>query len=157
MNIIVGNTIAVMGNIGYPIDVSNVQDVPSEIRELFSLENLHIEFDIGELNIAPSREALEYTKRTQQAIIQKIQLVKKADLEKIAGDKLDGSADLWEAKCNYASIVNSLPYTVTEVLKNSFVWNGTKIYGATIGKPNTDYQDPEVIFEHTGKEDDASN
>lgn len=151
-----GNTIAVMGNIGYPIDVSNVQDVPSEIRELFSLENLHIEFDIGELNIAPSREALEYTKRTQQAIIQKIQLVK-ADLENIAGEKLDGSADLWEAKCNYASIVNSLPYTVTEVLKNSFVWNGTKIYGATIGKPNTDYQDPEVTIRTYWKEDDASN
>lgn len=151
-----GNTIAVMGNIGYPINVSNVQDVPSEIRELFSLENLHIEFDIGELNIAPSREALEYTKRTQQAIVQKILLVKN-NLEKIAGDKLDGSADLWEAKCNYASIVNSLPYSVQEVLQNSFVWNGMKINGATIGKPNTDWQTPEVVIRTYWKEDDASN
>ena len=151
-----GNTIAVMGNIGYPINVSNVQDVPSEIRELFNLENLHIEFDIGELNIAPSREALEYTKRTQQAIIQKILLVKN-NLEKIAGDKLDGSADLWEAKCNYASIVNSLPYSVKEVLQNSFVWNGMKIAGATIGKPNTDWQTPEVVIRTYWKEDDASN
>lgn len=151
-----GNTIAVMGNIGYPIDVANVQDVPSEIRDLFSLGNLHIEFDIGELDIAPSREALEYTKITQRAIIQKIQLVK-ADLEKIASEKLDGSADLWEAKCNYASIVNSLPYNIAEVLKNSFVWNGTKIDSATIGKPNTDWQDPEVIIRTYWKEDDASN
>ena len=151
-----GNTIAVMGNIGYPIDISNVQDIPSEITELFNLPNLHIEFDIGELNIAPSREALEYTKRTQQAIIQKIQLVK-ADLEKIAGDKLDGSADLWEAKCNYASIVNSLPYTVAEVLKNSFVWKGTKIHNASIGKPSTDWSNPEVMIRTYWKEDDASN
>ena len=147
--------IAVMGNIGYPINVSNVQDVPSEIRELFSLENLHIEFD-GELNIAPSREALEYTKRTQQAIIQKIQLVK-ADSEKIAGEKLDGSL-LTHGKLNVIMllIVNSLPYTVAEVLKNSFVWNGTKIHSATIGKPSTDWQDPEVTIRTYWKEDDAS-
>jgi hypothetical protein len=67
--------IAVMGNIGYPIDASQVY--PSEYANYWSTKSEGLRmllgssilyFDIGELSIAASREELEYNNATIQAI-----------------------------------------------------------------------------------------
>ena len=149
-------TIAIMGNIGYPIDYGSIQNLDDKYQDLLCLDNLWVEFDIGELNISPSREGLEYTKRTQQAIKDKIEVIK-ADLEQIAKEKLGDASDYYEAKCNYASIINSLPHSIQRVLENSFVWKGIKINNALINKPTTDWQTPEITIRHYWKEDDSAN
>jgi hypothetical protein len=149
-------TIAIMGNIGYPIRRDSIQHMPSNLQDLLSIDNLEIEFDIGELNIAPSREGLEYTKRTQEAIKKKIKLLKD-DLEGIAQEKLGGASDLYEAKCNYASIINSLPYTIQHVLENSFKWNGIKINNARISQVAVDHHSPEMTIRNYWKETDTFN
>ena len=149
-------TIAIMGNIGYPIDHNSIQNLDGKYQDILCLDNLWVEFDIGELNISPSREGLEYTKRTQQAIKDKIEVIK-TDLEKIAQEKLGDASDYYEAKCNYASIVNSLPYSIQEVLKGSFKWKGINIDSPVINKPRTDWQTPEITIRHYWKEDDSAN
>ena len=149
-------TIAIMGNIGYPIQSNSIQHMDTNLQDLLSVDNLEIEFDIGELNIAPSREGLEYTKRTQEAIKKKIQLVKD-DLENIAQEKLGNASDLYEAKCNYASIINSLPHSIQYVLQNSFKWNGIKINDARIHQIRVDHYSPEMTIRNYWKEDDSVN
>lgn len=53
---------AVMGNIAYPIDSSQF-DYGSTYRE-FLYNSCRIEIPLGDLNITPSRESLEYTEHT---------------------------------------------------------------------------------------------
>lgn len=60
--------VALMGNIPYPINDSVIQNLDDLSSNLLTNQNLVIEFGIGELGIAPSREGLEYTTRTQAAI-----------------------------------------------------------------------------------------
>ena len=90
-----------MGNIGYPIDANVVKNLTEHQQSILQHGELHIQFDIGDLSIAPSREALEYTRKTQAKIKEKAQSVIK-DLQKVASEKLKNSCDLWEAKNNYA-------------------------------------------------------
>jgi hypothetical protein len=128
------NAIAVMGNIGYLIDPSNINDASKEVQQLCSLRNLRIEFEIGELSVAPSREALEYTKATQKAIIQKLELISK-ELQKFASEKLSNSSDLYEAKCNWGKVNQALPYGISHVCKDKFSWDGIKIDSLNFEKP----------------------
>ena len=72
------------------------------------------------MSIAPSREALEYTRKTQAKIKEKAQSVIK-DLQKVASEKLKNSGDLWEAKNNYAKIHNAFDYSLRDILKDCFV------------------------------------
>lgn len=63
------NSFAVMGNIEYPIDTGSL---PKD--DIFGLLNckFEIHFDIGEVEIQPSREGLSYTKQTIDAIRNKL-------------------------------------------------------------------------------------
>lgn len=71
--------VAVMGCIPYPMDVSQLQGLSS----LFDMKQSAgiLRFDIGEISIAASREALEYTPRTKEAIRRRLMLLI-ADLKK---------------------------------------------------------------------------
>ena len=58
------SAVAVMGNIGYPINTYHLNGLTHTEKSLLSDSNLHIKFDISELNIASNREELEYNKET---------------------------------------------------------------------------------------------
>ena len=79
------DTISVMGNVGYPVDISKVLcyqwDTKNNSNRLNQVDsdwlrwrcsNLVMYFDIGELQMAASREALEYKDSTVKAIIKKL-------------------------------------------------------------------------------------
>lgn len=59
--------IAIMGCVTYPIDGSQVFLGPFALRRGFELR-----FQVGELDVAASREALEYSDRTRQAIEKRV-------------------------------------------------------------------------------------
>ena len=58
------NNLAIMGNIAYPIK-------PPSSHHIHHSESLDIYFDLGELDIQPSREGLHYTEKTIQLIEKK--------------------------------------------------------------------------------------
>lgn len=69
-----GTSYAVMGNIGYPINLNNkelTEGLPNSIYQFLS--NLTVEFDfaIGDLSFTASREGLEYNKNTISSITEK--------------------------------------------------------------------------------------
>lgn len=72
------NTVAVMGNIAYPVEVP--ESAKSELGSLASLLKcgLVIEFGIGELDFQASREGLSYIPQTIQAIKSKLEALNDA-------------------------------------------------------------------------------
>jgi len=78
---------AVMGNIGYPIDVGTI-NFSDEERSLQQLLNcgFEIDFEIGELNIGANREALEYDKFTQVNIKRRCEEILTEIKEKVEKD-----------------------------------------------------------------------
>ena len=137
--------IAIMGNIGYPIDANVVKNLTEHQESILQHGELHIQFDIGDLSIAPSREALEYTRKTQAKIKEKAQSVIK-DLQKVASEKLKNSGDLWEAKNNYAKIHNAFDYSLRDILKDCFTYKGVKVEDSRFEVPHSlhDWCNPHV-------------
>ena len=92
-----GKTQAIMGNVAYPIDVNFLSDkLKHALKNTFYGASLNVEFAIGELDIAPSREALSYDKKTVDNLENKLlriidTLIEKASQEKILPSK-------WEAR-----------------------------------------------------------
>ena len=66
------SSIAVMGNIGYKIDVPNTDKNLGTLSFLLN-QGLEINFNIGELDLQPSREGLSYNESTIQAIKRKLE------------------------------------------------------------------------------------
>jgi len=84
---------AVMGNIAYPIDLPN----PEQIGELAGLLScgLEMHFDIGELDFQASREGLSYIPQTVNAIKAKLEALN-AQLAVHLGMEADAITNDWE-------------------------------------------------------------
>lgn len=93
---------AVMGNIGYPILAASLTDCPAKLKPLLT-ENVVVNFDIGELSVSVSRESLEYTASTRQAIYKKLKDIHEKLTAKI--DELFTSVDNpWKARNLYKDL-----------------------------------------------------
>ena len=162
---------AVMGRVHYPIDVASVNfqlmdgydDADPEsvkkadnLRQLLNQDNVYIRFDIGQLKLHHSRESLEYNKPTQREILCTLERMQK-EIEEIAKEKLGNAVDIWDAKAQYAQVVNALPHGLQDIFRNSFTWDGIKIESMTIDR-NYKYQDSIIITEYWKEDDsDATN
>jgi hypothetical protein len=124
----------IMGRVAYPLDANaiNVDNFIKDeskvkvIKSLVSSSNFHLRVPLGSVRLHHSRESLEYNKLTQKELVKNL-LVVANSIEKIAKRKLADSEDLFDAKRNYARVINSLPYSAQRIFKNSFEWNGIKI------------------------------
>ena len=96
------SSVAVMGNIPYPID-SYAMDFDyredSHLRTLLNI-GVRLRVDIGDLEVAASREALQYTKATKSAIRKKLQKIADA-LPDLLSQRFAECKSMWEAKCLY--------------------------------------------------------
>lgn len=128
--------VAVMGNVSYPIDMNVMgKSVPAEHwRKIQSLRQtpVTIEFPIGELSIASSREGLEYDKRTMKAIVARMEKIGEELGASISKD-FDKVQDIYDAKrlygeyFSYGGKYNNL----SQFLPEGFIkWNGKKIDSA---------------------------
>ncbi len=82
-----------MGNIGYPIDTSIIDD--PKLRALLQQRGLVIDFDIGELDFQPSREGLSYIDFTRTAIVKRVQAIYD-QLYQHACEQVDSVSGTWE-------------------------------------------------------------
>ena len=109
---------AIMGNIPYQISKEGFSNLSDVERDYLDYVNIDMEFKIGELTIAASREALEYTDKTQQNIKNMIAKVS-AEVQQKFSDKLKSSKNLWDAKQNYKDMLEELPSELCKVIRNS--------------------------------------
>jgi hypothetical protein len=152
----------IMGRVAYPIDHNaiNVDNFIScehssrIVRQLLQQSNFYFRVPLGSVRLHHSRESLEYNKATQKEICAILYRVSQ-DIQTIAKEKLADSEDLYDAKKNYAQVINALPYQVRGVFENSFEWNSIKITDSTFQR---DYQlqDDLIITDYEKIEDKDS-
>jgi hypothetical protein len=100
-------SVAVMGNIAYPIEVPNADQSLGELRQLLSC-GLELHFAIGELDFQASREGLSYIPSTVEAIKKKLIAVNAA-LAVVIAKEADAIPNLWDrAVFLYKKYHNSL-------------------------------------------------
>ena len=88
------NSVAVMGNIAYPIDVPNAEQTLGSLRGMLEC-GLEIHFGIGEVDFQASREGLSYIPQTIEAIKSKLLAVQAALAERIKKDA-EAIPHLWD-------------------------------------------------------------
>jgi hypothetical protein len=87
-------SVAVMGNISYPIDIPNSDKVLGDLRQLLGC-GLEMHFGIGELDFQASREGLSYIPQTIEAIRLRLVAVNAA-LTVVLAKEADAIENLWE-------------------------------------------------------------
>jgi hypothetical protein len=87
-------SVAIMGNIAYPIDVPAADTNLGELRGLLN-GGLELHFAIGELDFQASREGLSYIPSTIESIKRKLEAVN-AQLAVHIATEADAIANLWE-------------------------------------------------------------
>jgi hypothetical protein len=87
-------SVAVMGNIPYPIEVPSSDKTMGTVSNLLKC-NLEMHFDIGELDFQASREGLSYIPQTIESIKKKLELVNDNLTVKLAKDA-DAIKNLWD-------------------------------------------------------------
>lgn len=115
-------TLAVMGNVAYPVDGISVDGL-----EMAYYNNFIVEFEIGELEVSASRESLQFSAKTQAAIKKRFKAIS-AEVQKIISDKIANAKSLFEAKGIYHTLTNSSGDFYR--FKNNFtniLWNNQKI------------------------------
>jgi hypothetical protein len=87
------HSIAIMGNIAYPIDVPNAESNLGNLAQFLRC-GLLIEFDIGELDFQASREGLSYIPQTISAIKRKLEKIN-SHLVGFVTDEAEKIDNLW--------------------------------------------------------------
>lgn len=155
------NAHIIMGRVAYPLDKSSIQvdnfventHKKDIIYNLLGQTNFYLRLPLGAVKLHHSRESLEYNKATQQKIVGA--MLKACDeVQEIAKEKLADSNDLFEAKSNYARIVNSMPYNMKQIFHNAFEWNGIKIQSATFSRDHK--MNDDLIITQTTRDNDSS-
>jgi hypothetical protein len=133
-----GEAVAVMGNIAYPIDQYTLQvtkngygaeDDNESARSSLIDTSIQLDFDIGDLEISASREALQYTESTKKNILKKLDEIIK-QIPTAVGKRFDECKTLWEAKSFYGETFKygGVGYSLSDIVsKAGVVWNGIKL------------------------------
>lgn len=146
-----GIPVAVMGNITYPVNWELVKqkitdfndNKVSKILRFITVNNFVIRFNIGDLEIAPSREALQYTDHTVNNILNRIKQVT-SELEQCVIDAIHNCKTDWESKKKFTEFFGSDTYCSnselfeSSVIKNLVLPRLNTQSGAYIGLHNWD-------------------
>lgn len=134
---------AIMGNVAYPIDADTLNINDAKVKTILSLP-IDIEFEIGSLEVAASREGLSYDKRTILALTKRVQEIFK-DFGTIVQHKFNNCKTLWEARLEYTTLFNenyNLRRAFQEALDSGHFeieWHGKKLGGSNVTLSKKDF------------------
>ncbi len=149
LNSLNSDSVAVMGNITYPIKWSLVKEALNKTEYGQEFNNILLfinnnrvmfKFKIGELQIAPSREALQYTERTNESIIKKLKEFQ-VGIENYILEKINSSETMWEYKCNLHDIFSTKNYSDKNASIFHSISNMEIIFGLVRSKLNFNGKD----------------
>ena len=110
---------AVMGGVTYPIDTYKVDN---DHYDIIRKAGLVIHFNIGELDVTPSRESLMYHDWVVKAINDKITLVKKDFVTKVE-DQIKNSPNLLDAIKALYLLNNQWSFLNSTLINGKVLWN----------------------------------
>ncbi|MCC5610952.1 hypothetical protein LC612_30445, partial [Nostoc sp. CHAB 5834] len=110
----------VMANVRYPVNVSRLRGVRRRVQSLLNAGGV-LEVANGEVSVTPSREELEYTERTRNAVIKA--LLKQVSLvrKEITHAFLKDYASKWEQVYELNRYLKRLPNPIRESVDNFLV------------------------------------
>jgi hypothetical protein len=114
---------AVMGGVTYPIDIYKLDN---DHYDIVRKAGLVIKFDIGELDVTPSREALMYHDWVVKAINDKITLVKKDFVTKVE-EQVKNSQNLLDAMKALYLLNNQWSFLNSTMINGKVMWNKVDI------------------------------
>jgi len=96
-----GHSVAIMGQVAYPIEADVFEG------DIFTIcqAPINIYFEIGELDITPSREALSYNKYTKDAIESKVKAML-LEMVDVVSESFESSETLWDARIKYCQLTD---------------------------------------------------
>jgi len=109
---------ALQGNIAYTILSGPIKNFPSYLQPMLGL-GFVIDFKIGQLEFAPSREDLSYDNRTSEIIISKLKKIY-IELKKDFENRINKQSSKWYALIEYRKILNELSSLSYKNLIRSF-------------------------------------
>lgn len=121
---------AIMGDVGY--EINRYEDEFSSSRVGDGVKNLlykdiHIEFKIGDLDVAASREDLHYSKKTTANIVHRVCSII-AEMNEIISKKFEDAESEWEILCTYHRLCGeSGPLNSIAQVVKSIAWRGIKV------------------------------
>lgn len=120
-----GSSVAVMGNIGYPLD-NHWESMP-EISNAINA-GIEIDFNIGDLEISASREKLQFSDRTKRVVKDKLSLITKEIVTHL-NDKFANCATLFDATKLYGQIMDygSTYYSLRNLVTKNLTFKGKPI------------------------------
>lgn len=159
-------SVAIMGNIAYPIEVPNAEQSLGDLRNLLSC-GLEMHFAIGELDFQASREGLSYIPQTIDAIKSKLIAVNAA-LTLVLSKEADAIENLWERALFLKSkrdsglwgtatvkYVTDTKFPLATIDKN--YWNFLKDNRLTTDELATKYNISVTCFTHSGSSTTVTN
>ena len=133
------DSFVVMGNIAYPLERSSLNLPYGDARvQMLSSCGVILNVPIGTVEVAASREALQYTDITQLEIKKRLDEVL-SDLPKILSESFANCKTLWEAKNLFANTFShgGFGYTLSNIVKkDKIVWNGKKLSNSWFDSSN---------------------
>lgn len=118
-----GGARARQGCVVYPLSASSIPNISPEHQALLHAPVL-IDFPIGSLDVAASREGLSYDALTCQSILARLNSVSD-ELKDHYGKAIKDAPTLWEAGKKLRELYTaSLPYTLVQLISHT-KWRGT--------------------------------
>lgn len=114
---------AIMGGVAYPIDTYRVSN---ENYDITRKAGLVIQFEIGELDVTPSRESLMYHDWVVENINKKIDLVKK-DFVSIVENTITTSDNLLDAMKALYQLKEKWSFLNSSMINGKVMWNKIEI------------------------------
>lgn len=137
------SAIAIMANVRYPIAFQSLKTNDQVVNAICNLP-IEIVFDNGELDFAASREQLSYTQFTINAILTKLEEIKK-EISEYFEKEFSSCKTLWEAKAKWDELLNGYSSKYSRIL-NAFIkasnlevkWKGLVISSNEVKAPYKD-------------------
>ena len=144
---LVNRPVAIMGRVAYPLDSNSIADLTLAQKTMLEIPSMLI-FNIGDLEVAASREGLGYDKRTQENIRNKLDTML-AELA-VEFEKKIATADTeWAARQLFGEIFGNeggFRYEFERAFGNKgLMWRGKLIREAYVTLKTVDLWDGTVI------------
>ena len=115
---------AVVDGIPYKIESYSMGDYDYKLYAAFAC-SFHFDFGVGELDLAPSRDHLRYTKKTKALILERINTAK-AELQAQIQEKITNAPSYYEAALAYRNLKTEVSSEVIGLV-GGVRWNGIPI------------------------------
>lgn len=114
---------AIMGQVAYPI---NLEHFKGDYARVLELGNLHLFFEIGEIEMSPSREGLQYHEHTINAIKKRLDEIIKYFRDYVS-QKIKDCESLWDSRILLAELVNGELSFLNGLVSKEVEWKNQKV------------------------------